>query len=749
MIKFQSGEFFVINKTRRDVKVPHVMKMKTFALSMLLGSSLIAPSWAEPAVSFIQNSPAKEVAEPSELLAKLGFAAHVPKDTEGYFSLMGAYDLYERLQETDLGQLMNQMMEAQGVSPSDLEETEEFSIFKAVVGEELFMAFGKGAGGQAVHLNAINSSYNYHIMKMVVKMVEIGLSAEPDFEAMEGLMKGLVTDMVADPKAGMESFKKAKMPPVTVGFKVSDEDMRNQIFEMMNAGVAMIAEDVDFPGDEIDVEKDSVQVTGVTISGKKMAALGRAELDDDVVEAFGSEAKVEEFLKALEEKNLNIALALKGSYIVAYLGDSLDGLSFPAKPEDSLLANPGMDFMTNYADKDVRMLLFGNGEALQTMTGGTDIIGSAAKGLKAGLSASDFFGDTRDVQALLGHVARLEKSMVEMIDYSRLGGVGFLEDGFKIEVHGGSNQPMVDTKTPHTFSALGEMDDVVFFSNSRSNPEFSSKLYDLLSSFGEAAYLMASRASELNADDPELREFGEGFKMFEQTVAKDLRSIWDALTVDWAEGTGNESAVIIDTKGTMPTVPEVPDAIIEKGLIPRIAYVTPVTDRAKVSTSWEKIEGGIKNLLKTMKEMDGPAIPMQAIDDKTEDGVTYYTTQIQFSTPDARPVIGLSDKHFYFATSPKFIGELNKAMGEKGPARSGNYTRVNFSAANEMAKYWVELLKDNAEEIFENEFQRDDFLENLPMVEKVLAAFGQFEEFTSHVREEGGETRTSVHFKMN
>jgi hypothetical protein len=292
------------------------------------------------------------------------------------------------------------------------------------------------------------------------------------------------------------------------------------------------------------------------------------------------------------------------------------------------------------------------------------------------------------------------------------------------------------------------MEDVVFFSNSRSNPDFNSKLYELLSSLGEAAYLLASRASDLDANDNDLREFGEGFKMFDQTVAKDLRTIWEALTIDWSEGTGNESAIIIDTKGSLPTVPGVPGALVEEGLIPRVAYVTPVTDRAKVSASWKKIEGAIKGLLKTVKEMEGPDIPMQAIDDKTEDGVTYYTTQIQFSTPNARPVVGVSDQHFYLATSPKFIGELNAAMSKPGPARSGSYTKVDFKAAGDFAKYWVKLLKDNADEIFANEFERDDFNANLPLVEKFLTAFGQLEEFTSHIREEDGETRTSIHFKM-
>ena len=721
------------------------MKLRPFTLSLLAGASLVLPTHADPDVHLIQNA---AEAAPAGLAAKVGFAAHLPKNTEGYLSIMGAWDLYERFGETAIGKLMMEMMAAQGADLDSLEEDPEFAMVKSIIGEELFLAFGDTAGEQAVNLNAISSSYSRNSMKMVVKMMELSLSPDPDFSKMESVMMGLFKDTLNDPKAGLEVFKKTKMPPVTVGFKVSDEEMRNQIFDMMSGGVLMLAADEDAPVDEIDEKKDGVDLTGVRISGKKLAAFARAEGDDEALQMFGSAAMLENYLKALEGKNLNIVVAQKGPYIVAYVGDSLESLSFPATPAESLAGNAGMDFLTKYADKDIRMLLFGEEEAFKTMTPSTDVVGSMAKGLQEGLADSEFFGDTRDVQALLGHVARLEKTLVGMVDYTRLGGVGYLEDGFKIEIHGGSNHPTIDTKTPHAFSALGEMEDVVFFSNTRSNPEFNSKLYDMLSSLGEAAYLMASRASTMEGEDRDLQEFGEGFKMFDQMFAKDLKAIWEALTVDWAAGTGNEGALVVDTKGTMPNVPEVPGVVIEKGLIPRIAYVTPVTDRTKVSAAWKKIEGSLKNLLKTTKEMGGPEIPMQAIDDKTEDGVTYYWTGIPFTTPDTRPVVGLSDKHFFLSTSPKFIGEINKRMGTPGPVRSGSYTKVSFKAAGDFAKYWVKLMKDNADDIFQNEFERDDFKANLPVIEKFLAAFGEFEEFTSHLRAEGGVTRSSIHFKM-
>jgi len=74
---------------------------------------------------------------------------------------------------------------------------------------------------------------------------------------------------------------------------------------------------------------------------------------------------------------------------------------------------------------------------------------------------------------------------------------------------------------------------------------------------------------------------------------------------------------------------------------------------------------------------------------------------------------------------------------------------VNFSAASDLAQYWVDLAKKNADELFENDFQKDDFMENVPMIEKYIAAFAQFKDFTTHVRKEEGKSRMSIHFNLN
>lgn len=723
---------------------------------MIAGGSLVLPSWGDPAAQLIQADVKEAPAEagamvvPAALAKKLGYAAHVPKSTEGYFSVMGGYDMYQRLLKTELGKLMVEMMADQGADLEEMEQEEEVAMLKAVLGEEIFASFGDSAADQAVYLQTLNSSYSYNQMRMMVKMAELGMDPDADPEEMSKLAMGMFTAVLKDPEAGVAVFEKAEMPPITIGFKVSDEEMRSQISEMMIGGVLSLFDlDEDAPFDEIEMEKDGVAISGMTVVGKKLAALADEDTRQEMTEAFGTRANVDRFLTAVAKKNFNIAIGVKDEYIVIYLGGSLDGLKFPSKPEETLLANEGMDFLKNYGDKDVRVLLFGEGDAIKKMAGSNEALGAMMNGLKAGLAEADAFGDTRDIQALLGNVANIEGKIFDMFEYGRTGMVGFLEDGFKIEGHAAGNLPSLDTETSHAFAGLGDMEDVVFFSNSRSNPEFTSTMSEMMNSLGEAAYLMASRVSEMDIDDGDFREFSEGFKMFDQMAAGDLKGIWEALSTDWAEGTGNEGALIIDTKGTLPKVPEVPGAIIEKGLIPRIAYVTPVTDRAKMTSAWVKIEKSIVNILETVKEMEGPEIPMQEIDDNTKDGVTYYTTAIQFSTKDARPVVAMSDEHFFLSTSQKFIADLNTKLGAGDvPVRKGSYTRFNLAAARGLAEYWVNLLKENADEIFTNEYQRDDFNENLPLVKKFLKGFEQLEEITAHSRMEGGEARTSVHFNL-
>jgi len=736
------------------------MKKKHILLPLFASGALILPSWGEPATHLIQAEAQEEAPSSGADLTvvpdfdidamakKLGFAAHAAENTEGYFSLIGGNDMYERLKNTEIGKFLLEAMKENGEDLDEIEGSEEFSMLKAVVGEELFMAFGDSAGIQGAHLNAISKSSNYHQMKMLVKMAAMSVGGDDDGEGMSDVASSWITGIFTDPKAGLGVFEKASMPPITIGFKVSDADQREMISQTISGGIMSMI-DMGMPVEPIDEKKGEVQLTGISLKGKTLADLADPDTKEEMKETFGSAAEVERFLEIVAKKNLQVATGVKDDYIFIYLGESLDGLKFADQPANSLLSNAGLDFLKAYTDKDIRMFLFGEEEAMQQVSRASEVFASMARGIQGGLAETDIFGDTRDIQALLEHVASSEEDLFKMIDQSRSGMVGFLEDGFKIETHGGGNLAYLDVEAPHSFSSLGAMDDLLYYSNSRTNPEFTGKLLDMLDSLGQASFLMADRISGTESTDRDLLEFSEGFQMYNQFAAGELKVIWEALSTDWSEGTGNESALVIDTKGTLPKIPEVPKAIIKEGRIPRIAYVAPVTDRSKIANSWTKIEKSIESLLENVAEAGGPEIPMQEIDDNTKEGLTYFSTAIQFSTKDARPVVGLNDERFYLSTSQNLIAEIEAKLAAGAPAeQKGSYARLNFKALQGLGDHWLKVLKENQADIFDNEYKLDDFKENLPMIEKALKAFGELEEMTMHSREEGGESRSSIHFKM-
>ena len=733
------------------------MKLRNTLLPLFAGGALVLPSLGDSGAQLIQAEAEAAPSSGAELTVvpdfdinamakKLGFAAHMPKNTEVYASMIGGYDMFQRLTQTEIGKFVVKMMADQGVELDQIENDENMGKIKNLLGEEIFLAYGDTTGEQMMRFNTMGKSSNFHQMKMMMEMAVMGISGEFDFQAMEQMSTDVYINTLADFKGDLPLIEKTSMPPVMLGFKVSDADQRAELTTTLNE-LLVSAMDLGFPVEALDEKKGDLQLKGISLLGKELAGM----LDDDVraqmSKALGSEESLERVIKALEAKNIHVATGVKGDYIFIFLGDSLDDLKFADQPEDSLLANSGLDFLKDYTDKDLRMFFFGEEEALKQMTEGREVFASMARGVKAGFADTDIFGDTRDIQALLEHIAKVEGSLFGMMTADRTGGVGFLEDGFKMETHGGTNLPMLNTDKSHTFSSLGEMEDVFYFSNSRTNPEFTARLFDMMDSIGQATYLMVSRVADLELG---FIDFKSSFQMFDQVVASDLRGIWEAVTTDWVQGTGDEGALIIDTRGTLPKVKDVPGVILENGRMPRIAYVTPVADRAKITRAWTRIEKAIINGLNIVKEMGGPEIPMQEINDNTKEGVTYYSTAIPFSTKDARPVIGLNDDLFFASTSQKFIAELNATLSAKkdAPARKGSYTRVNFTALTNHVDDWVALLKENMDEIFESDFEKEDFKENLPMIENALQALREFDEMTAHTRKEDGKARTSIHFKM-
>lgn len=724
------------------------MNIKNILLPALVGGSLSSLALGETlsnqsqTVQAVIEAPKVDL---SKFATKAGFAAYLPKNTEGYLSILNAYQSYQDLQQTELGKVLIQVMQDEGVYLNQWEESDQGAMIKAVLGEELFFAFGESAGEQGKLVIDLLDLSSVGQMKSLVEMVAAELKGK--LEPSE--FRQRATGLSDNPEAALEILKGAYMPPITIGFKVSDQNMRNSLAAQLAGGLGFLTMGGDdHPITALNEEIGGVAMTGFSVSGEKAVAQVGPSEQKQLAQELGGQEKAAQALEILKKRDLHVATGIKGDYIVLHLGADLKKFRLVEKPEDSLLSQKAAGFLADYAEKDLRYLLLSPAKGFSDLGEDPQGFASWAIGLQEGLADTDAFGDTRDVQTLLGHVAKLDKKLFGMYEYVDGGGVGYVEDGFKMETHGISNTPAIDSSEPHAFANLGEDESVVLFSNSRANEEFTKTLLELLNALGETAYVAARQAASLEIDSSDFQGFQMGFGMFDQMASKDLLQIWSALTGEFAAGTGSESALVIDLKGTLPTVP-LPEPIAKEGRIPRITYVTPIRDRAQLSAAWTKIEGSLANILKTVEMGGGPPIPMQELIETESNGIKSFFYPIPMTTKNARPIAATSAKNFYLSTSPTSVNEIEAAAKKAaGPLRYGSFTRVNFQAAQKLGADWLEIAKKNKEVFFTTEVQLEQFEENLPLIEKVVKATEELEDLVLHTRTEDGETRGSLHFNM-
>lgn len=752
------------------------MKLKYLTLPLLLGGSVFTLSCGEKKSEKVAEAteavgetveevaskiadavtPATPVAtEEAEVIpdvsleevAKVtGFAQHLPSDIEVYFSIVEAGDSYDQLFKTQIGALIKGAAADSGDDLDEMEQESEIQMLRAAIGEELFFALGKDTGNQVANLQKLNTGMSVGTGKMMVQMMASGIEADGGIPPMMNNPLG----MFGDPKDLIDLLEVTSLPPITIGLKVSDVDVREQIAGMI-AGQFASSLEFGVPGlEELALEKEGVRLSGVSISGSQLAEM-MEEVRDEVAQMIGGDDEFLRLQKAIAARNIHVATGVLGDHILIYLGDSLSGFKLADGLDDSLLSHKDAEFLKFYARKDVRMMGIIEEGAMNKISTGVEIIASMAKGAQEGLAESEVFGDTRDIQTLLGEVAKVEGELLGMASHSSQGWVGFIEEGFKLESHGGSSVPQADLETSHTFTSIDAQDDVFLYANAVGNPEFSAKLAEYLEVATETAYLAVKQFNGLDLDDADFQEFKQQFDVFDQLVAKDLAEIWSVITGDFNEGTGSESALIIDLKGALPKIPKASEVILEKGIAPRIALVMPVQDRAKLKSAWTRVDTAIKKVIKNGHEvgMLPEEVIMPGIMDSEKYGLNSYFIGVPIFTKDSNPNISLNDDLFIVSSSPTLNGDIVASLAKpQTVARKGSYLRMDFVELQEFLAEWLKLVEENQDELFESDFQKEDFTENLPMIKKALAAFEELDSYILHTRKIGGKVRSSHHFKM-
>ncbi len=710
-----------------------------------------APGTA-PAVSEAEVTPPpapEPVVKPAALSAEerarmLGFVRHLPQDTEVVMSLHNGSKAAARVKSSKLWKLIQAETGMDfGGGPEDAEPAEgevaEPSGPAALFGREFTIALGKPVGEQTANLLKLNGRSTYFQMRMMAKSLAEA-AKNGDFDNLSQAMgsqfnEQLLREMLADPQSGVALFEKMKMPPLYLAFRTTEESREASAQQLAALGenLAMFGEMVQ----PVEVEKAGQTFIGHKISGAAIAEAMKEDRSmlDDMLET----EMADRLIAAVAQKDLVVLSGTIGEYALMFFGSSTDDLVLAEDVGKSLAAGNDLAFCDGHAAKELAGVVYGRRESLRRMIDGVSGLSDIADGLRDGLAGSEGLGDTRDLEALLRMVSERESSLRKLTSTDAYGLVAFFEEGLKIEGYGGTDSGAIDWEAPNKLATLGNASDVALFINMTSQDAFDEKLRAFFKVFTETAYAFAMHVADLPGEEGEMASFKEMAGIFDGKFRPHLVAMWEALGWDFSAGLGGENALIVDLSGSVPPIPGVPQSVADDARFPRVSLVSPVSDRAKLAGSWEKLNLGITGMLKEIGEMQGQEIPMQKPISSERGGYTTWFFSMPFFNDDFLPSVTVGDEWFAASTSKNQALDLLAKAGS-GEAGKGLRMHVNFAALAAFTNETLDVLAKNPDAVPMDE-------EDMEQIRKLAAALEDFDKLSAHVRRENGQLRSSIHFK--
>ncbi len=782
-------------KENKETKAPEVpTKVDEMVAKVTEAVAPVLPKVAGPKIS------------PTERGAKLGFAKHLPQDTEVVLAFYNGSKTADRLKASKLWKLVESQMNGGGMSgpdeemdngaaapggapavegdaeepaPADgaeehqaVEEAEAGAaeanpIMKdpaaddtagadhavdmpepvgpaVLLGTEVTLAFGKTTGEQTGNLLTLNRRMSYFQMRGIAKAFAAAAKSGDMSSLSESFANSygeqLMKDLAHDPESGMGLFDKMNVPPIYIAFRTKESDRAGaaRLIASTVENVSMMGEMVE----PVTFESGGFKFEGAKILGSKISAMlaeDREEMDKEL-----DTATVDKMLAAIAKKNVVVASGTVGEYVVMFVGASTDDLKLAADADHSLVGSDALAFSDAYASKDLAALAYGKKEMLELLVKSAGGLADMTNGIRDGLAGADGLGNTRDLEALFGILSDREAALRKLATTEGMGLVAYFEDGLKMESFGGTDNTMLDWKTPNKLSHIGDADDVLFFANATVDANFDEKARAYAEAMVETAYAITMKVSEAPLTDEKAAEFKGMAKMFDEKFRPDLVALWDAYADGFNASLGHERAVVVDLNGAAPAIPGLPQPIVDKAKVPRIALVAPVIDRAKLSGSWEKMNTTLTSVLAKVSEMAGKEIPMQKPLSSEKNGNTTWFFPMPFFNDDFLPSVTVGDKWFAASSSKMQALDLIAKADKGGEGRTGFYLNLNFKALETYAKNTYKLYDENAAALNPNgEMSPAD----KKVIEESIAVLGDLDRLTIHTRRENSQLRSSVHFK--
>ncbi len=707
----------------------------------------------EPAVPV-----APPVVEPVRLMAEQraemhGFARYLPGNTEWMVTLHNRQDAVARLEASRLwraltrGSPLDDAVE-DGVDAlddpfGDEELVEDELSPAAVFGREVTVAIGDRGGeriGDALHFFRLGG---YFLMRNLVKSYAAQLDGNEQGEDVDDFWDESLKDLFVDDasfdggQSGMDVFEAMRMPPVFISFRVG-ENMREQAAHEL-ASLLQMLDGVEEGVRLVEVQYGNSLLSGYELSGALIAKgmeEGRAEMEEDM-----SAERADRLIKAVAQKKLVLMTGVIDEYVVFFLGSSVEELKLAPGLDESLVAGDALAFADAYAGKHLLAVVYAEEESSQQlMKQGPIGFADMGAGLRDGLSAVDQLGDTRSLQALLRMVEEREAALYGLAKMAGLGTVVFFDEGVKLETYGGCDVGMLDWTSPNRLAPLAQGEDVLMFANMTTDAVFDAKAHEYVEVLMETAYAAAMKMADFPVQDQDLIEFWNGSKLFDAKFRDDLVAVWNAYSEGVGASLGKERALVVDLKGVMPALPDVPRPLIGKAKFPRVSMVAPVVDRAKLAASWQEMSVSLGNLMSSAGELAGMDLPMQRQMGSEKGGFTTWFLSMPFCNDEFVPSVSVNDEWFAVSTSKNQAVDLLSQAMQGGATSTGFQLLVNFKALDKVGEETLQLVEQNRDGLGITAEQMND-------ARLLVEGLKDLDALSVHVRRESGQLRGSVHLK--
>ncbi len=655
-------------------------KPRLFAASLAMA---FAPLAAGPLCPLLH---AQETAAPAVALESVyGLAARLPKDTEGFASLYRLRPLAESfLQSNVVRKIKNHEQIAREMDLDDIERALEDPQFRQYVelaaealGNELTIVAPAGFSEKFAAL--IKALPMFQAAFFMARSSAIGPNGEV---ANSGPPRELLP--VIESIAGLE------VPPVLLALNAGKQK------EMLQALIGQGLNEL--PGEATDrLESGKFEAAGTSFDsftlrvGNLLDDDDKSEMERDLGKAYGDDEKGKALAKKLQSKSVEIAWGWLGTHLIVSIGPDHSHVKF-VSAADSVLTHPDVAARAaQMAGKNPVGFTYTSQQAQRTLAGAggffDTLLSLADVAKKAGAPVS-LDNVTKELQALDAKADALWPN-----DADAAVGAIWWEGGLHAEAWGGPKPRALDSSKPLTLPSLAG-DKTFFLLAGRSNTEFSDKVWKFIEDTGASVFSIWEKdVKGLMPDDVR-----QGAAMGEAFGLPMIKELWRA-AMNFRAAMGAEAALLVNLDGAMPSIPgsPVPPDVVAKGRIPRVAWVSELKDRAKLTEAWGGVKSLLTNAAAIIAAQTGTGIKTEPVT-KKEGDLELYGFELPMDLGDVWPHAAATASQYYLSSSPSFTKELAAKTPSAVSPALGFRAQVNFPALWNFAGDWAKLLPTGPEE---------------------------------------------------